>query len=269
MRAGTEWSRRGFIGLAAVAAAGLMAEPLTGAAQAPEALTDATHRPVLRLPARTENGARVPIVVDVPHPMEPDHRITALEVVNPRDPVPLKGSFHFSAANGRAWVAFQARFDEGPAAVVASAECGRHGRASATAPVTIAPGAGGCAGGPPAVVAADEIRLPVIRIPQLVADGMIAAGALIDVQVKTRHPNRTGLVFQDGRWVQASAPFHLAEMNVVYGDEPVSRFVLTAALSDNPMITFKLRAVRQAPVRVTLVNTRGERFEAMHAIRWG
>jgi hypothetical protein len=58
-------------------------------------------------------------------------------------------------------------------------------------------------------------------------------------------------------------------MDVVYGDEPVSRFLLTAALSDNPMITFKLRAVRQAPVRVTLVNTRGERFEAMHAIRFG
>jgi sulfur-oxidizing protein SoxY len=269
MRVGTEWSRRGFIGLAAATAAGLMAEPLTGPARAQEAPTDATHRPVLRLPARTSNGARVPIVVDVPHPMEPAHRITALDIVNPRDPVPLKGTFHFSAANGRASVAFQARLDEGPAAVVASAECGRHGRASATAPVTIAPGAGGCAGGAPAVLAPDEIRPPVIRIPQLIADGWITAGAMIDVQVKTKHPSRTGLAFEDGRWVQASAPFHLTEMKVVYGDELVSRFVLTAALSDNPMITFKLRAVRQAPVRVMLVNTRGERFEAMHAIRWG
>jgi desulfoferrodoxin (superoxide reductase-like protein) len=269
MRDVTEWSRRGIIGLAAAAAAGLVAGPRTASARAEQASADPTHRPRLRLPARTANGARVPIVVEVPHPMEPAHRITALEVVNPRDPVPLKGRFHFSEANGRPWVAFQARFDEGPAAVVASAECGRHGRSSATVPVTIEPGAGGCAGGAPAAVAPDEIRAPVIRIPQLVADGFIAAGAIIDVQVKTRHPNRTGLALEDGRWVQASAPFHLAEMEVVYGDEPVSRFRLTAALSDNPMIAFKLRAVRQAPVRVTLVNTRGERFEAMHAIRWG
>jgi desulfoferrodoxin (superoxide reductase-like protein) len=268
MRVGTEWSRRGFIGLAAATAAGLVAEPLRGIAQAQEAPTDVTHRPVLRLPAGTSNGARVPITVDVPHAMEPEHRITALQVVNPRDPLPLKGTFHFSAANGRAWVAFQARFDDGPATVVATAECGRHGRFSAAAPVTIAPGAGGCAGGPPAVITPDEIRPPVIRIPQLVADGWIAAGAVIDVQVKTKHPSRTGLAFEDGRWVQVSAPFHLTQMDVVYGDEPVSRFLLTAALSDNPMITFKLRAVRQAPLRVTLVNTHGERFEAMHAIRW-
>lgn len=269
MRGDTEWSRRGLIGLAAATAAGLMAEPLTRIAQAQETPTDATHRPMLRVPAGTSNGARVPIAVDVPHPMEPSHRITALEVVNPRDPLPLKGTFHFSAANGRAWVAFPARFDEGAAAVIATAECGRHGRFSATAPVTIAPGAGGCAGGPPAVVAPDEIRAPVIRIPQLVADGWISAGAMIDVQVKIKHPTRTGLALEGGRWVQASTPFHLTQMDVVYGDEPVSRFLLTAALSDNPMITFKLRAVRQAPVRVTLVNTRGERFEAMHAIRFG
>jgi desulfoferrodoxin (superoxide reductase-like protein) len=268
MRVGTEWSRRGFIGLAAAAAAGLMAEPSTRIAQAQEAPPDATHRPVLRLPTGTSNGARVPITVDVPHAMEPGHRITALQVMNPRDPLPLKGTFHFSAANGRAWVAFQARFDDGPAAVVATAECRRHGRFSATAAVAVAPGAGGCAGGPPAVVAPDEIRPPVIRIPQLVADGWIVAGAIIDVQVKTKHPSRTGLALEEGRWVQASTPFHLTEMVVVYGDEVVSRFLLTAALSDNPMITFKLRAVRQAPVRVTLVNTHGERFEAMHAIRW-
>jgi predicted secreted protein len=269
MRVGTDCSRRGFIGLAAATAAGLMAGPVAGVAHAEEAAADPTHRPLLRLPSETSNGARVPIAVDVPHPMEPGHRITELEVVNPRDPRPLKGRFHFSPANGRACIAFQARFDEGPATVVASAECGRHGRGSATAPVTIAPGAGGCGGGPPAVVAADEIRAPVIRIPQLVADGWIAAGALIDVQVKTKHPSRTGLVLEEGRWVQASPPFHLAEMEVRYGDELVSRFFLTAALSDNPMITFKLRAVRQAPVHVVVVNTRGERFEAMHAIRWG
>jgi desulfoferrodoxin (superoxide reductase-like protein) len=224
---------------------------------------------VLRLPASTANGARVPIVVDVPHPMEAGDHIAALEVVNPRDPVPLKGAFHFSPANGRAFIAFQARVDEGPSRLMASAECGRHGRATGTAAVAIAAGAGGCAGGPPPALAPDDIRPPIIRIPQLVADGAIAAGTIIDVQVKTKHPNRTGLSLHAGRWVQTSTPLHLAFMEVFYGDERVSRFVLSSALSDNPMITFKLRAVRRAPLRVTLVNTRGERFEAMHDIHWG
>ena len=33
----------------------------------------------------------------------------------------------------------------------------------------------------------------MIRIPQLVADGRISAGDLVDVQVRMKHPNRTGL----------------------------------------------------------------------------
>ena len=256
-------SRRGFLVLAATAA--VAAAPRTGA----EARTDEPdHRPLLRIPAATANGARVPIVVDVAHPMEPGHHVAAIHVVNPRDPIPLKGVFHFTPANGRAYIAFQARLDEGPSTVEASAECGRHGRFRASASVTIAVGGGGCAGGAPAVIEADEIRAPVLRIPQLLGDGRVGAGELIDVQIKTKHPNRTGLAVRDGKFVKASEPFHLDEAQVFYGGERVSRFVLTAALSDNPFITFKLRAVREAPVRVIVTNTRGERFEATQLIRF-
>jgi predicted secreted protein len=270
MPGGTELSRRRFIGLAAIAA-GLMAEPgMRPAGSEPPPTFEDLHRPRLHVPALTSNGARVPMVVEVPHPMLSEHRITGLQVVNPRDPVPVKGTFEFSPANGRAYVAFQARLDEGPSTVTAIADCSRHGRVAATAAVTIAEGAGGCAGGaPPAArMAPDDIRPPVLRVPQLVAEGWIGPDDLIDVQVKTKHPNRTGLVLRDGRFVQESEPFHLNEMVVFYGSEQVSRFVLSAALSDNPLITFKLRARRQAPIRVTLANTRGQRFEATHELHW-
>jgi sulfur-oxidizing protein SoxY len=271
MPGGTELSRRRFIGLAAMAA-GLMARPgvLQGGSE-PSPTFEDLHRPRLRVPALTSNGARVPIIVDVPHPMTPEHRLTGLQIFNPRDPVPVKGTFEFSPANGRAYIAFQARLDEGPSIVTATAECGRHGRFVATAAVAIAEGAGGGAGGaPPAArMGPDDIRPPVIRIPQLVGDGRIGPEDFIDVQVKTKHPNRTGLVVRDGVFVQESEPFHLSEMVVFYGSEPVSRFVLSAALSDNPLITFKLRARREAPIRVTLANTRGQRFEATHELRWG
>jgi predicted secreted protein len=244
--------------------------PRTLGAQDDRAAALATlHRPLLRVPATTANGARVPVTVEAPQPLEADHGVSVLEVVNPRDPVAAKGVFHFTPANGRAFVAFQARFDEGPSSVVATARCSRHGHFGATAPLTIAPGAGGCAGGASAVAAgADEIRPPVIRIPKLVAEGAVRADELIQVQVKTKHPNRTGLVVRDGRFVQESEPFHLRTLEVVYGDEPVSRFVLTAALSDNPLITFLLRVRREGMIRVTLINTRGQRFEAEHPIRF-
>ena len=261
-------SRRSVLALAA-SAAGLAVDPaMRRALGAGSPAHERLHRPLLELPSATSNGAKVPIRVDVPHPMDPDHHVTSLQVVNPRDPVPLKGVFHFTPSNGRAYVAFQVRLDEGPSTVTASADCGRHGRFSATAPVTVAAGGGGCAGGAPvAVRIADEIRPPVIRIPQLVAEGQIAAGEIIDVQVKIKHPNRTGLVARDGVFVQDSEPFHLTEMDVFYGAERVSHFVLSAALSDNPLITFKLRARPGATVRVRLTDTRGQRFEATHVIR--
>src|SRR4030095_8582620 len=132
---------------------------------------EALHRPLLRLPSAAASGARLPITVELSHPMEPDHHITVVEVVNARDPVPVKGVFHFTPANGHAYVSFQARVDEGESTLTAAAHCGRHGRFTTAAPVTIAAGGGGCVGvAPPAPrLEADEIRGPIIRIPQLVA----------------------------------------------------------------------------------------------------
>src|SRR5262245_19446507 len=180
-------SRRGFLGIAAaavmVAPAMLMAEDRQGPG------VEALHRPLLRVPAATSSGARVPITVEMTHPMEPDHYVTALEVVNLHDPVPVKGVFQFTPANGLACVAFQARVDEGQSAVTATAHCGRHGRFTASAPITVAAGGGGCAGGaPPAPrLEADEIRPPVIRIPRLVAEEQIRRGESRDADDGRRH----------------------------------------------------------------------------------
>lgn len=183
-------SRRGNLRLGA-AAAGLLATPavLRGAQGDLPTAPETLDRPRLRLPALTSNGTRLPVTVEAPQPMEPAHGATVLEVVNPRDPIPGKGAFHFTAANDRAWVAFQARFDEGPSAVVATARCRRHGSFSATTPLQVAPGAGGCSGGPPAT-------------------------------------------------------------------------------PGGPLITFLLQPQREGVVRVTLTNTRRQRFEAAHPIRF-
>lgn len=231
---------------------------------------DRLHFPVLRLPVVTTNGAKVPVVVEMPHPMEPGHYITSVQVVNERDPVPSKGVFHFSPANGRVYLAFQARVDQGVSELVATAECNRDGRWSSARSVNIPEGAGGCAtpAPPPARTMGPDILPPRIRIPQLIKNGRIRPGEIIDVQLTMRHPNRTGLAGSNGRFVPVSEPFHLQEMEVVYGAERVSRFTMTSALSDDPFITFRLRAAREAPLRIVLTNNRGQRFEAAHPIRF-
>src|SRR5262245_12944693 len=88
-------SRRDFLGLAAAAGGlGAWAQPL-GAAPRRRPAEDwgalppfeRLHFPQVRVPVVTANGDRVPIVVELGHPMEPDHRIVRITVVNARDPV--------------------------------------------------------------------------------------------------------------------------------------------------------------------------------------
>lgn len=228
------------------------------------------HVPVLQLPVVTTNGAKVPIVVEMTHPMTLDHYITSVHVVNERDPVPSKGVFHFTPVNGRVYLSFQARMDHGVSEVAVTAECNLHGLWSSSRSINIPEGAGGCAGKAPPVgrTSGEEIRPPVIRIPELVKRGRIRPDEIIHVQVKLRHPNRTGLMVRDGKFVQESEPFFLKDLEVFYGAERVSRFVMTSALSDDPFITFSLRARREEPLRVLLMNNRGQRFEATHEIRF-
>jgi sulfur-oxidizing protein SoxY len=213
------------------------------------------------------NGAKVPIVVEVSHPMEPDHYIKRLEVVNERDPIPLKGTFDFSPVNGQAFLAFQARMDEGASEVVVTAECTRHGRWSSRQPLTVADGTGGCASAPLPRTAGADIRPPRIHIPQLVREGRIRRDELIDVQLAIRHPNRTGLAFRDGRFIQQAEPFFLQSVEMFYGAERVSRFTMTPAISDDPFITFRFRPGREDLLKVVFTNSRGQRFEATHSVR--
>jgi len=225
---------------------------------------------VLGLPRLTENGAKVPIVVEMTHPMEPDHHLASVRVVNDRDPIPFKGEFHFTPANGHVYLAFQARLDDGRSAVRVGAECSRGQRWSTTREIRVAAGGGGCAGPlPPSDRSEDEIRPPVIRLPQRLRGQPIKRGQIIDVQVKLKHPTRTGLALRRGQWVPETEPFYLTGLDVFYGSARVSRFVLTPALADDPLITFRLRPWDEGLVRVVFRNSRGAELDASHPIRFG
>jgi desulfoferrodoxin (superoxide reductase-like protein) len=278
-----QWSRRAVLGLAS-AAIGVLAEGVArrgwSASEArrlraddPDVLPpfERQHLPVLRLPVIAGNGAKVPIVVEMAHPMEPGHYIASVEVINGRDPIPSKGVFHLGPANGQMYLSFQARMDHGISEVSVIAECAVHGRWSSARAVNIPQGGGGCADPPIAArrLGEDDVRPPAIRIPQLLKRGRIRPGEIVLVQLVTRHPNRTGLELRDGEFVQAAEPFYLTEVEVIYGGERVSRFELTPALSDDPFISFPLRVSREGPLLVRLTNNRGQRFEATHHLRFG
>jgi desulfoferrodoxin (superoxide reductase-like protein) len=223
------------------------------------------HFPQVRLPVVTANGDRVPITIEMGHPMEPGHHITRVTVVNERDPVPLKGTFELTPSSGLAHLAFQARIDEGASDVAVTAECSVHGAWTTIATVRVADGAGGCSdpgGASKTRALSSEILPPRLRLPGLVRTGRVPVEEVLEAQLLMRHPNRTGLARRDGRFVAEAEPFHLREMDVFYRDARVSRFRFTSALSDDPLITFRVRAAQGGLLRAVLANTRGQRFEA-------
>ncbi|HWO41595.1 MAG TPA: thiosulfate oxidation carrier protein SoxY [Candidatus Eisenbacteria bacterium] len=223
------------------------------------------HTPKLIVPAATGNGAHVPIAVKMNHPMEEGHRIVRVEFLNESDPIPSKGVFYPTPANGELFFAFQARMHSGTSAVVAVAECNLHGPWAARRTIAIPEGQGGCATAGNAKQAAEEdaILPPVIRIPELVRRGRLKKGETAEVQVKFKHPSKTGLAYENHRFVKVEDPLYLTLMQVFYGDRLVTRYEMTAGLSDSPFLKFTIKFLEEKPLRILFRNSRGEEFKAV------
>jgi hypothetical protein len=89
---------------------------------------------------------------------------------------------------------------------------------------------------------------------------------MAEVQVKFKHPSKTGLAYRDKKFVQVEEPLYVTSMQVFYGGRLVSRYEMTAGLSDNPFLKFKLRFIEEQSVRVVFINSRGRQFSASTAV---
>jgi sulfur-oxidizing protein SoxY len=235
-----------------LATAALALTPARVRAQGP-----ADHQIKLDIPLLSEDPTGVPVGVAIDHPMEPDHYIRSVEVTLATDPVPYKGTFQFTPANGRAAVAFKMRSGAG-GTVRAVAECTRHGRFTATKDIRVAEG--GCAM-PPDSTAHTPPRNIQIRVPQGARPGQI-----VEARVRVEHNTETGLGFHGGKYVREAPEFFLKEMLVFLDDQKISEFRMSSAVSPNPIIRFPIRVPRSGTLKVAFVNSAGQRAEATHSI---
>jgi hypothetical protein len=91
------------------------------------------------------------------------------------------------------------------------------------------------------------------------------------VKVRFEHPSFTGLGMVDEneeRFNRAIPSTFIRNMLVYYGDELVSRFRTSSAIADSPLFTFKLRAVKEAPVKVVFIDDQGERWETSEKVKF-
>ena len=223
-------------------------------AQAP---LERDHRVAIDSPALSEDPSAVPLKVSVSHPMEPNHFIRSIEIRLDNDPVPYKGKFFFTPANGQAALAFSMRSGAG-GLLKALAECSRHGRFVSTKEIRVAEG--GCAGPPDTT--RDRLGNARIRLPE-----SIRAGEVVQVRAKVDHNSYTGLVLKNGKYVREAPEFYVTHMLVFLDDEKVSEFQMTSAVSANPLLRFPFKATRSGALRVVFINSEGQRWEASQRIR--
>jgi sulfur-oxidizing protein SoxY len=236
-----------------VIGAALALVPSAARAQAP-----ADHKIALDIPALSEDPTGVPVALSIDHPMEPDHHIASVEISLPGDPVPYKGTFAFTPANGRAAVAFKMRSGTG-GVVRATAVCTKHGPFTATREIRVAEG--GCAM-PPDRAGRDKPRNVQIRLPQT-----LRAGETAEARVRVEHNTETGLAFVGGKYVREAPEHYLKQMLVYLDDRQISEFRMSSAISPNPIVRFPFRVPRAGMLKVVFVNSDGQRAEATQPIR--
>ena len=100
------------------------------------------HVPRVTLPPVVEDGNQAPIVVLVDHPMEHEHSIKSIQILNFKDPVVIKGQCFFTPMSGEAYFGTQIRLAGGESRVWVVSECNQHGKYATYRDVKVA--AGGC-----------------------------------------------------------------------------------------------------------------------------
>ena len=102
---------------------------------------------------------------------------------------------------------------------------------------------------------------------QLRLPSQISQGDIIEVKAKIKHPSFTGLAINEEaqnpyeRFVRDVPAEFVKLVEVFYGDERVSWFEMNSTSSNDPLLGFKLRADKAAPVRVVVTNHRGDTAE--------
>lgn len=102
---------------------------------------EAIHIPKVDIPAIAEDGSMVPIVVSVNHPMEPDHYIKSIHIIDDLSAIPSKGLYRFTPANGEAYISTRIKLPESTT-VRAIVECNKHGKWENGADIKVT--VGGC-----------------------------------------------------------------------------------------------------------------------------
>jgi sulfur-oxidizing protein SoxZ len=100
-----------------------------------------------------------------------------------------------------------------------------------------------------------------IRVPD-----RVGRGELIVVNAIIAHPMDTGF-FRDADGQPIPAYF-IKDVVVTYGDQEIARFMWTSGVSRDPIISFTLKADREAPLTMTWTDNKGAVYKQSADIKF-
>lgn len=111
-----------------------------------------------------------------------------------------------------------------------------------------------------------------VKPPRMRIGRRIKKDHVFKVKVRFEHPSFTGLGQAEPEsnptFNRAIPVSFIRNMLVYYGDKLVTRFDMTSAIADNPLFTFKMRAVKEEPLKVVFIDNAGDRWETSKDIKF-
>ncbi len=108
--------------------------------------------------------------------------------------------------------------------------------------------------------------MPETGRTKIVVPERIQRGDVIRVQVVMQHPMDTGF-FRDANANMIPAWF-INDVRVLYGEDEVARFEWTSGISKDPMVSFQLRADREATLTVISKDNRASEYRGAAEIKF-
>jgi hypothetical protein len=111
-----------------------------------------------------------------------------------------------------------------------------------------------------------KMKAPKMRLPK-----KIKAGDIIEVRVKIRHASITGLKAVDeekGIFERDKPAIYLKKMDVIYDGQIITEYFMTSATSPDPLIRFKMRADKEAPLKIVFTNSFEDQSEVTKNIKF-
>ena len=111
-----------------------------------------------------------------------------------------------------------------------------------------------------------------IRPPRMRMARKIKKGDIVKIKVKFNHPSFTGLgranPEKEPSFNRAKPVTFIRNMFVYYDDQLVTRFRMSSGIADDPLFTFKIRADKEAPLKVVFVDNHCEKSETSKKIKF-